>query len=99
MRQHHVPAEAGCLRVVACFLDPAAVDAVHALIIDQCQILGDYPYVLARADEIAVVGRRDQENLNLMIDNVMLRHGITALATAKQGSKDIARAGRTRHEL
>jgi hypothetical protein len=79
--------------------DPDAVDAVHALIIDQCQILGDYPYVLARADEIAVVGRRDQENLNLMIDNVMHRHGITALATAKQGSKDIARAGRTRHEL
>ena len=79
--------------------EPAAVDAVHALIIDQCQILGDYPYVLARADEIAVVGRRDQENLNLMIENVMHRHGITALATAKQGSKDIARAGRTRHEL
>jgi hypothetical protein len=34
-----------------------------------------------------------------MIDNVMQRHGITALATAKQGSKDIARAGRSRHEL
>jgi hypothetical protein len=79
--------------------DHAAIDAVHALIIDQCLILGDYPYVLARADEIAVVGRRDQENLNLMIDNVMHRHGITELATAKQGSKDIARAGRTRHEL
>ena len=79
--------------------DPAAVDAVHSLIIDQCQILGNYPYVLARADEIAVVGRRDQENLNLMIDNVMHRHGITAQTTAKQGSKDIARAGRTRHEL
>lgn len=79
--------------------DPAAVDVVHALLVDQCHILGDYPYVLARADEIAVVGRQDQENLNVMIDNMMQRHGVTAQATAKQGSKDIARAGRTRHEL
>ncbi len=79
--------------------EPVAVDAVHALIIDQCQILGDYPYVLARADEIAVVGLRDQENLNLMIDNRMQRHGISGQATAKQGSKELARAGRTRHEL
>lgn len=79
--------------------DPDVVDAVHALIYDQCQILGNYPYVLARADEIAVIGRRDQENLELMIENAMQRQGITARPTAKQISKDIARAGRKRHEI
>lgn len=79
--------------------DPEVVNSVHALISDQCQILGDYPYVLARADEIAVVGRRDQENLNLMIENAMQRQGITSRSTAKQSSKEFARAGRKRHEI
>lgn len=79
--------------------DPAEVGQIHALIVDQCRILGDYPYVLARADEIAVVGRRDQENLDLMIDNAMQRYGLSSMPTAKRSSKDIARAGRTRHGL
>jgi len=76
--------------------NPASVSAVHALIIDQCRLLGDYPYVLARADETAVVGRQDASELNFMIDVIMERHGIRAGLTAKQGSKDIARGGRTR---
>jgi len=76
--------------------DEGAVTAVHALIIDQCRLLGDYPYVLARADETAVVGRQDASELNFMIDVIMERHGLHAAVTAKQGSKDIARGGRTR---
>lgn len=76
--------------------DEGAVTAVHSLIIDQCRLLGDYPYVLARADETAVVGRRDAAELNFMIDVIMERHGIQAGITAKQGSKEIARGGRGR---
>lgn len=76
--------------------DEGAVTAVHSLIIDQCRLLGDYPYVLARADETAVVGRRDATELNFMIDVIMERHGIQAGITAKQGSKEIARGGRSR---
>ena len=76
--------------------DEGSVTAVHALIIDQCRLLGDYPYVLARADETAVVGRQDATELNFMIDVIMERHGIREGITAKQGSKDIARGGRTR---
>ncbi|MCA9932247.1 MAG: DNA double-strand break repair nuclease NurA, partial [Anaerolineales bacterium] len=78
--------------------NPDDVAAVHALIISQCRIMGDYPYVLARADEMAVVGRQDASELNFMLDVIMQRHGITADITAKQGSKDLARGGRTRHE-
>jgi hypothetical protein len=80
--------------------DPAAVAFVHGLIYDQCKLMGDYPYVLARADELAVVGRHDEMNLNLMIDSHMQRLGVPdSLSAAKAGSKDIARAGRTRHEF
>lgn len=79
--------------------DQTAVDTVHSLLVDQCAILDDYPYVLARADEIAVVGRKDQESLSLMIENLMQRQGIPGAMTAKQRSKELARAGPTRHEL
>ncbi|MCP4416556.1 MAG: hypothetical protein GY805_08035, partial [Chloroflexi bacterium] len=78
--------------------DDVAVTAVHSLIIDQCRIMGDYPYAIARADEMAVVGRQDAGELNFMIDVIMERHGISEGITAKQGSKDLARSGRTRHE-
>jgi hypothetical protein len=76
---------------------PEQVAAVHALIYDQCQILGDYPYVLARADEMAVVGHQEHEELNFMIELFMQRQGIESAMTAKQHSKEIARGGKTRH--
>lgn len=76
-----------------------AVADVHSLIVDQCRILGDYPYVLARADEIAVVGRRDQEHLDTLIGSAMGRYGMMDEITAKQSSKEIARAGKTRHQV
>jgi hypothetical protein len=78
---------------------PDSVSAVHALLIDQCRLLGDYPYVLARADETAVVGRQDATELNFMIDVIMERHDIRADLTAKQSSKDIARGGKSRFEM
>lgn len=77
--------------------DEEAVTAVHALIYDQCQIIGDYPYAIARADEMAVVGRQDNQELNFMIDLKMQEHGIDLSMTAKMGSKSLARGGRTRH--
>lgn len=77
--------------------DPTAVAAVHSLLIDQCRIMGDYPYALVRADELAVVGHDDETNLNVMIDLQMERAGIRRRITAKQGTKDSARGGRSRH--
>ncbi len=79
--------------------DARAVGDIHALLHDQCQFLGQYPYALTRADEIAVVGRQDQEHLDVMIENAMQRRGAAGLATAKQRTKHIARAGKTRHEM
>lgn len=79
--------------------DETAVANVHALLYDQCQILGHYPYIITRADEKAVVGRQDQAELNHWIELKMQQLGITAAITAKQSSKEYARAGKTRHEL
>lgn len=75
-----------------------AVDYVHALLYNQCELLGGYPYIITRADEMAVVGKQDQAELNFMIELNMQRQGISAEMTAKQEGKDLARAGKTRHE-
>lgn len=75
-----------------------AVNLVHTLLVDQCRILGDYPYVLARADETAVIGHRDHEELEFLIELFMQKQGIDGRLTAKQTSKGLARGGKTRHE-
>jgi hypothetical protein len=77
----------------------AAVAAVHSLIYDQCKILGDYPYVITRADEQAVVTFRDKEHLDTMIGNKMQQYDMMAGITAKQSTKNIARAGKSRFEV
>ncbi len=55
--------------------------------------------MLAHADELAVIGYQDRENLDIMIENAMARHAVHGAVTAKQSSKDAARAGRTRHAI
>lgn len=75
-----------------------AADAIHSLIYDQCQLLGNYPYVLARADEMAVVRRQDQEELEFRMSRQMDKHGLDSNRTGKQQSKDIIRGNsRTSH--
>ena len=79
--------------------DKAAVAAVHGLVYDQCRIQIGYPYALTRADELAVVGRGDEENLGVMIDLAMQRVGVSGTETSKQSGKDFARGGRTPHRM
>ena len=76
----------------------AAVAAIHALIYDQCQIMGNYPYVITRADEMAVVKRRDQEELEFRIGRKMDAYGVDVNMTAKAQTKEFARSDKRRHE-
>ena len=76
------------------------VEIIHALIIDQCRITGPYPYILARADEEAVVGKEDQAYLDNWIDLTMLRHDeYDASQTNKRSAKDDFRQKSGRHSL
>ena len=79
--------------------DAAAVQSVHELILDQCKILGRYPYVLTRADEMAVVGKQDQAELEFRIARMMDRQGLGGRETAKQESKGWARGSKQIHEI
>ena len=75
------------------------MEAVHALLCDQCQILNSNPYALTRADEIAVVRRQEEAQLNRWIELKMQAYQVESNQTAKQESKGIARAGKQRHGL
>lgn len=76
--------------------DEAAVATVHGLIESQCRIIADYPYALARADELAVVGYSDATELDMMIDLAMQNEGVSNFMSSKLLSKTLARYGRTR---
>lgn len=79
---------------------PEVLDNVHSLIHDQCLLLGNYPYVLTRADEVAVVQYADQEYLDHLIDSEMAKHGIFGSKTGKQLSKDASgRGSKQTHSL
>lgn len=81
--------------------NPNHINTLHALLYAQCQIIHNYPYLITRADEIAVVSFQDKEYLETMIANAMQKHNPhgTFLATAKQNSKAFARSSKTRHTL
>ena len=79
--------------------DPEAVALVHGLIYDQCRLTGFYPYVLTRAHELAVVGKRDADSLNQMIALYMQEAGVMGDNTAKQDDKALVGGLRTRHAV
>ena len=73
---------------------PEMVNALHAALVEQCQIMNTacYPYVLARADEIAVVKMKDKQKVTDMIANALRSRGLDVSGkSSKQQGKDVAR--------
>jgi len=71
------------------------VDALHAILVHQCQIVPTrrYPYLLMRADETAVVTRDEKEQVDSMIARELYLRGLeTADKSEKQQSKEAARS-------
>ncbi|GIK66529.1 MAG: hypothetical protein BroJett018_43230 [Chloroflexota bacterium] len=71
-----------------------AVNEVHALIIGQCQMMGNYPYALTRADEIAVIRTPERAMLEELIRTELLRHKHEIEESAKLTGKLQTRTGR-----
>lgn len=75
--------------------DRAAVNALHALILDQCAMQGrtPYPYALARADELALVSGQDRRKLDELIRMELRKQGVEpGSAAPKLQSKRAARS-------
>ena len=73
---------------------PEMVNALHAALVAQCQIMASacYPYALTRADEIAVVKMKDKQKVADMIAGALRSRGIDVSGKSpKQQGKEIAR--------
>jgi hypothetical protein len=73
------------------------VAELQALIYHQCQqLVSRYPYVLTRADELAVVKGEETRQLNMLIQVALKRYGLDSAESEKQATKNAARAPKTR---
>jgi hypothetical protein len=76
---------------------PEKLNALHAALIDQCQIMGSrpYPYLLHRAHETAVVTLEEQAQITQMIITELSQRGLPVDEVSyKQSAKSLP--GRTR---
>jgi len=78
---------------------PTLLNGLHAVLVDQCRILGTrpYPYLLHRAHETALVTFQDRDQVTQMIALELRRQGIPIQGGSyKQANKDLP--GRTRYQ-
>jgi hypothetical protein len=81
--------------------DPAAIDLLHAALLEQCAILGarPYPYILHRAHEAAVVTFQEKQQIEQMLELELRQSGGEFGETSgKQSTKDSGAAGRKRYK-
>ncbi len=75
--------------------DRSAIGLLHAAIVEQCRVSIGYPYVLARAHEIAVVTNAERAEFEKMIATQLTRSGVEARPSEKAFQKSLL-AGRRR---
>jgi len=69
--------------------DQTAVGVLHAAIVEQCKVSVGYPYVLARAHEIAVVTNAERAEFDKMIATQLTRQGLEAQLSEKAFQKSL----------
>ena len=74
--------------------DQAAIGLLHTAIVEQCKVSIGYPYVLARAHEIAVVTNAERAEFDRMIATQLTRLGLEAKLSEKQFQKSLLAAKR-----
>lgn len=78
--------------------NPAMLNALHSILIEQSKIMGKapFPYLLHRAHEIAIVTHREKEDIDRLLSRDILSNGgELAEKSGKQSAKDLK--GRTRY--
>lgn len=68
--------------------DAKRLDTLHAMLLQQCAVTGGYPYVLARAHELAIIPPQEREALELRLAISLQKHGVSASVSLKQANKN-----------
>ena len=76
---------------------PGRLALVHASIVAQARITGDYPYALARADELAFISGPEREAFDEMVTTSLLRAGVRSAISPKAYYKTLTRRGRKKY--
>jgi len=71
--------------------NPDALSLTHAGIVAQCRILGGFPYVLARADELAYISTPEREQLEEMMGTALMSAGVVPAPSPKAYYKGLTR--------
>jgi hypothetical protein len=79
--------------------DPIRRDLLHAAVWQQCQIVGGYPYVLARAHELALISTDERRDLEEMVVGALRRRGLDPRPSEKAWQKGLTGGARRRHSL
>ena len=72
--------------------DAQMLDNTHAVLVHQCQIMGNrtYPYLLHRSHEVALVSQDEKRQLENMISlEIQRRLGTFNISSEKQATKDL----------
>lgn len=75
--------------------EPALLDAAQAAIYENCEPVS-YPYVLARAHELAVVGQAERADFEAMLFQSLLRNDLMPETSLKAANKLLTGGGRRR---
>ncbi len=73
----------------------ALLELAHSAAVAQCRIAGGYPYVLARADELAYISGAERQRLSEMVSTALLRAGLSQDLSPKAYFKSLTRQGRS----
>ena len=76
---------------------PELLALVHGAIVAQARITGDYPYALARADEMAFISGQEREAFEEMVVTALLRAGVRSSLSPKAYYKTLTRRGRRKY--
>lgn len=79
--------------------DPDRRDLLHAAVWQQCQVTGGYPYVLARAHELALISNDERSDLEQMVMGALRRQGLDPRPSEKAWQKGLTGGARRRHRL
>jgi len=71
--------------------DTGKLDLVHGAVVAQARITGDYPYALARADELAYISSRERAAFEEMVMTALLRAGVRSTPSPKAHYKRLTR--------
>ncbi len=77
--------------------DPAKIGLIQAALYDQSQVTGGYPYVLARAHELAVITAPERAKLDEMVNIALLGQGLAARLSHKAQLKILSSGSRRRY--